>query len=280
MPFLELFDETLDINSTDNYELSVQASFDGLSYSILDTLRNKFVLLRDYEPEDNGYFDIVRLGEIMAKDDFLIRRFKKVNVIAPSPKSTLVPAALFDDSKKEEYFTFNQMNIEGEIIVTNNIPDPDAVIIFSLPGSAVDLLKGTFPAGNLSHQLKPLFQYMLVNRRTAGRYYIHAHLERSFFNLIIFDQNTLEFCNTFHYETLSDIQYYVLYVLKRMNISQEEIIYFSGRSVSSKAIISGFSDFMTNLRFAEPSGNFTFSYVFNDTDLYRFLNLFIVTGCE
>ena len=36
MPFLELFDETLDINSTENYELSVQVSPDGLSFCLLD----------------------------------------------------------------------------------------------------------------------------------------------------------------------------------------------------------------------------------------------------
>ncbi len=280
MPFLELFDETLDINSTENYELSVQVSYGGLSYSILDTLRNKFILLRDYEPDDNGYLDNGKIGEIIAKDDFLTRRYKRINLITPSPRSTLVPSALFDDSKKEDFFTFNQISQEGEIIATNLLPDPDAVIIFSLPGSTAELLKGIFPKSDCCHQLKPLFQYIVGNRRTAGSYYIHVHLERGFFNLIIFDQNSLEFCNTFHYKTISDIQYYVFYVLKRMNISQDEVIYFSGRTNGSREIITGFSDFMKSIRFAGPAGNFTFSYVFNDTDLHRFLNLFSVTGCE
>ncbi len=57
MPFLELFDETLDINSTENYELSVQVSTDNLSFCILDTLRNKFVLLRSYESVGNSKYD-------------------------------------------------------------------------------------------------------------------------------------------------------------------------------------------------------------------------------
>ncbi len=103
MPFLELFDETLDINSTENYELSVQVSYDGLSYSILDTLRNKFILLRDYEPDDNGYLDNGKIGEIIANDDFLTRRYKKINLITPSPGSTLVPSALFDVLKKRRF---------------------------------------------------------------------------------------------------------------------------------------------------------------------------------
>ena len=48
MPFLELFDETLDINSTENYELSVQVSPDGFPFCLLDTIRNKYVLLRSF----------------------------------------------------------------------------------------------------------------------------------------------------------------------------------------------------------------------------------------
>ena len=57
MPFLELFDETLDINSTENYELSVQVSPEGLSFCILDSIRNKFVLIRSFEAEENKYFN-------------------------------------------------------------------------------------------------------------------------------------------------------------------------------------------------------------------------------
>lgn len=47
-PF-ELFDETLDINSTDNYDLSVEISEDGIAYSVLDLLRGKWVMLRHYQ---------------------------------------------------------------------------------------------------------------------------------------------------------------------------------------------------------------------------------------
>ncbi|MCJ7446075.1 MAG: DUF3822 family protein [Bacteroidales bacterium] len=101
MPFLELFDETLDINSTDNYELSVQLSPDGFHFCILDAIRNKYILLRSSEPDDNKYFTPDKINDIISKDDFLTRRYKKVNIVLPSPKFTLVPAPLFDPGKKK-----------------------------------------------------------------------------------------------------------------------------------------------------------------------------------
>jgi hypothetical protein len=280
MPFLEFFDETLDINSTENYELSVQISSNDLSFCILDTLRNKFVLLRSYEPEPIAGFDYNQLADIINKDDFLTRKYKKVSVIAPSPKSTLVPGPLFDDSKKNEYFTFNQIPSEGEIIMTNKLRDPDVVVVFSLPEGVVHTINSAFPVSTIMHPLKPLFQYINSNRRSIGINNVHVHLERDYLNLIIFDQNSLKFCNTFRYNAISDIQYYILYVLKRMNIRLEETIYFSGRITKEREILSSFSNYLDTIKFAVPEGNYTFSYVFNETELHKFLTIFSAVSCE
>ena len=280
MPFLELFDETLDINSTENYELSVQVGTDDLSFCILDTLRSKFVLLRSYVPEENLRFDQYRIGEIINKDDFLTRQFKKVNVITASPKSTLVPASLFDESKRNEYFTFNQSASEGETVLTSKLRDPDVFVIFSFPSGIGEILKTVFPGSIFMHQLKPLLHFINFSQKSFGSNYVNVHLEKDYLIMIIFDQNTLKFCNTFHYRTISDIQYYVLYVLKKMNIRQEETVFFSGRIIKQEEIIRGFSNYLSAIRFAVPEGNYTFSYVFSEVEMNKFLILFSAVNCE
>ena len=127
MPFFELFDETLDINSTENYELSVQLSSSELTFCLLDTIRNKFILLRSSEPDDNRYFSYEALNELISRDDFLVRKYKKVNIILPSRKFTLVPSPLFDPGKKEDYFSFNLNREENEIILSNKSIEPDEI---------------------------------------------------------------------------------------------------------------------------------------------------------
>jgi hypothetical protein len=280
MPFLELFDETLDINSTENYEISVQASPDELSFCILDTLRNKFVLLRSYEPEDNSKFDPYRLNKIIRKDDFLTRQFKKTSIVIPSPKSTLVPSSLFDDSKRCEFFAFNQVPADGERILTSKLQNPDILVIFSMPEGIANVINSAFPGSNFMHQLKPLFQYINHSRRSVVSNNVHIHFEKEYMNIVIFDQNTLKFCNTFHFSTVTDIQYYILYVLKKLNIRQEEIITISGKTVNREEILNSFSNYLNTIRFAVPEGNYTFSYVFNETELNKFLVLFSAVSCE
>jgi hypothetical protein len=72
----------------------------------------------------------------------------------------------------------------------------------------------------------------------------------------------------------------VLNAFKKLDIKQEETIYFSGLTEKYDDLSSNFSMYIRNIKFAGPSGNFTFSYVFNDTDLHRFINLFSVVNCE
>jgi hypothetical protein len=279
MPFLELYDETLDINSTENYELSVQVSSDDISFCILDTLRNKFVMLRSYEPEDNSRFDPYRLNEIIRKDDFLTRRFRKTNIITPTSRSTLVPGPLFEDSRKEEYLDFNQKKNDRERVMISKIKNSDVYTIFSLQEGFADLLKGLFPEGNIMHSLKPLFQYVHFNRRSTGNN-VHIHFEKDYFDTVIFDPNELKFCNTFHFKSRSDIEYFVLYVLKKMNVRQDETVYLSGKTLEKEALLHGFSQYLTDVRFALPQGNYTFSYVLSEAELHRFLLLFSAVNCE
>lgn len=280
MPFIELFDETLDINSTQNYDLSIQAGSDGFAFCLLDTIRNKYVLLRSFEPEDNKYFNANGINEIISKDDFLNRRFRKVRYVIPTRKFTVVPSALFDPGRKDQYFTFNHLTEEAATILSNKLEDPDAYLVFSAPKAICDLLNsfhtGIFP----NHHLKPLLMNISHNRKSVTGNYLHLHVEREYFNLILFDHNSLRFCNAFNYRNISDILYYVLNVFRTLGLKQEETIHLSGQTEKYDDLSSNLSIYIRNIRFAEPSGSFTFSYVFNDTALHRFINLFSLAGCE
>jgi hypothetical protein len=280
MPFLELFDETLDINSTENYELSVQAGYDGFSFCLLDTIRNKFVLIRVFEPEENKSFNADRIDEIVKKDDFLTRHYKKVRIVTPSLKATLIPAPLFDPGKKDVYFTFNHIKEDQDIVLANKIIDPDAFLIFALSKPVSDLLNTYYPGVHPFHHLKPLLNHISHKRKSVHDNYIHIHVERELFNLIIFGHNKLRFCNTFNYRNITDILYFVINAFKNLDIKQEDTIYLSGLTEKHDDLSSNLSIYVRNIKFAETSGNFSFSYVFDELSLHRYINLFSVTNCE
>ena len=279
MPFLELFDETLDINATENYELSLQVSPSEISFSILDTLRNKFVMLRSYEPGEESRFQPSQIEAIISMDDFLTRQFKKRNILVTSPKATLIPGNLYDESRKNECFRFNHVLKEREVVLSNRVVNPELYIVFSVPEEYVCILDQAFRGSEILHHLKPLFYSTDNPRKPASDFVIHIHFEDEYLNLVILDQISIKFCNTFNYKTITDVQYFVLYVMRRLNIRNDEMIQISGRGPGRDDIIRGFSGYFSNVRFAEPSGNYTLSYVFNEVELSRYNNIFSIVSC-
>jgi hypothetical protein len=279
MPFLELFDETLDINSTENYELSVQMSRDALAFTILDTLRNKYILLRSHEADDNKYLSPDRMDEIISKDDFLTKHYKKVNIIIPTFRFTLIPAPLYDPAKKEEYFVFNHLMEESDHILVNRINEPDAYIIFAAPKFITDISAKFYPASHPLHHTRPLMGQLVQSSRSVDGFYIHLHVEKEFFNLFIFKNNSLKFSNTFSFRNISDILYFTLNVFKNMGIQNSDTLHFSGMTEKFDDLYSNFAIYIKDMKFTGPSGSFTFSYVFNDIELHRFINLFTAALC-
>jgi len=207
----ELFDETLDINSTNNYDISIQVSLNGFSFSLLDTLRNRFVMLREYtlngrEPELSS-----QLKDISDKDEFIGKPYRKYRVIFSFERSTIVPSALYDPALKDEYFTLNHILPPESVVSNNKLPEPDAYLLFDLRSDLLDEVCRIFPEATLSHQARPLlFDSFISAGKQTGRY-LRANIEDSYFNIIAISGKKLEFYNTFRYRNSSDILYFYPY---------------------------------------------------------------------
>jgi hypothetical protein len=280
MSFLELFDETLDINSTENYDLAIQAGPDGFAFAILDSIRNKYILLRSWEPDENKNFTADEVEDLIKKDDFLLRKYRKTSVIMPSAKFTLVPAPLFDPGKKEEYFSFNLIKDENEVVLSNKLADPDAFTVFAVNSRFHELCDQYFPGVVQWHHSKCLLAQLAHHSKSHSAGYIHLHAGREYFNVFIYENGVLKFSNTFRFRNISDILYYVLNIFRSRGLGNDETIHFSGSTEKFDDLYSAFAMYVRNLRFSDPSGSFTFSYVFNEIGLHKFINLFSVTSCE
>ena len=78
---LSLLDETLDINITRSYHLSIQIDLDGFSFCILDTTRNKYVALKHYSFDQESDNLEGEIKAVFDKDEFLNQEFKSSKLI-------------------------------------------------------------------------------------------------------------------------------------------------------------------------------------------------------
>ena len=152
--------------------------------------------------------------------------------------------------------------------------------LYSVSKSIAEVINGYYPGIHPHHNIKMLLEPTCSHRKSTMGKHIQIHVERDFFNLIVFDTNQLKFCNSFSYRNASDIMYHVMNAFRNLGINQEETVHLSGLTERYDDLSSGLSQYIRSVKFAELSGNFTFSYVFNDTELHRFINLFTLPNCE
>jgi hypothetical protein len=216
----------------------------------------------------------------MQKDDFLNCRYKKTTIIVPAEKSTLVPAQLYDPAKKNEYFSLNHFYENNAVIFANKIADLEAYTVFEVAKTTYNAITSRYSNVSPVHHLKPLLNHIYRTGEKLNDDYIHLHIEKDFFNFIILNSSELKFCNSFNYKNANDILYYVMSVLKSFEIDQEASIHISGLVEKHDDLTSVFSTYIRQLKFSQPSGNFTFSYVFNESSvLHRYINLFNLPNC-
>lgn len=277
---LELIDESLDINATDNYDLTLELSEEGVSLAVLDLLRGKYVMLRHYPLEDPSGGATRTFAEIIDSDDFLRRRYRKIRIITPSLNSAMIPAPVYEPGLREDYYRFSFGSDAGEEILANTVPFPDAVVLFSPGKDVTEIIAQRWSNMTPWHQTKPLLVHVSSACRNSDECYIHIHYEKSFVTVLIAEKRNLTFCNSFAVSSPLDGAYFLFSVLDRKGIRHEETIYVSGMVEPYSETHISLLNFSSGIRFASPSIRQSFSYVMNEVHLHRWLNLFTAASCE
>ena len=275
----ELFDETLDINATNNYEISIQVSLNGFSFSLLDIHRNKFVMLREYKLSGRDSDLCKQIEEIIYKDDFLGKPYHKYRLVYIFEKTTLIPTGLFDPAVKDDYFTLNHILEDNYIVSNNRIVEPDSFLLFDIRQDLQELLIRAFPEASLSHHLKPLLFTFFNNSTNQTERYIHINIEDTYFNVVVLDKGKMEFINTFRYRNSSDILYYLLYTFEKMNIDKNEVVHITGLVDMGDELYNNMARYINKIKLEKPVGNWSLSYVFDSIFTYRYSNLFNIVSC-
>ncbi len=276
---LELIDETLDINATDNYQLTLELSGEGLSLAVLDLLRGRFVMLRHYPRTDASGERERSWNEIIESDDFLRREFKKVDIIIPSLNATIIPSTVYEPSLRKEYWNLNFGSDDDNNIITNTLSYPDAVVLFTSGKELADEIARRWPGVTPWHHTKPLLSHVSAASRASESCHIHLHCEKEFATVIVIERRSLTFCNSFEVSAPHDHAYFLFSVLDRKGIAHEETVTVSGLVEPYGDEHLALLNFSENIRFATPVIRHSFSYVMNELNLHRWLNLFTAASC-
>ncbi|MGB0896651.1 MAG: DUF3822 family protein [Flavobacteriaceae bacterium] len=212
------------INILSHKVLSVQASLNGLSFCILDTIENNILLLHEehFETQKNPIELEHLIQQKFATTPLLQEEFKKVSVIHHNNISTIVPKALYSETNLIDYLKFNNKIFESDFIATDEISNQNIMSVYVPFVNINNYFFDQFGSFEYFHSSTVLLENLLQQATmTASKLFCNIHSNS--FELVYIKNGQLHFYNSFEYTTAEDFIYYTLFTIEQLQLNTETV---------------------------------------------------------
>jgi len=275
-------DETLDYNLSHTYELSIQVNLNGLSFCILDTVRNKYIALKHQNFSKDSDIDsiITEIEGLLAGDEFLSKKYKSVKLIWLSQKNTLIPNLFFSKENLKTYFEYNFKLDELDEIHFSKLSFIDAYSVYAIPNTIATVFTKHFSSVKFYNQQVPFLNYIFLKHHSEQSK-VFVNINNGSLDIVILEKGKLLFNNSFAFKKDSDINYYIILIFVQFKLNREvnELI-LSGFIDRKTSTFKNLQKFIKHIKFEKIIEEYTFSYTFDKIPDHTFTTLFNLHTCE
>lgn len=273
---ISLVDETLNIHAKENYHLSIQVSPDGFSFTILNDINNKYILLKHF-PVDPNLPKVVayeKIEEFLNKEELLNQApYKSVRCIYQSKKSLNIPADYFTEQDIRTYYESVFELEQLEELHYNSLSEPDMIAVFSIPNQLSNLLVKKFNNIQFFHHTAPLMQ-RVHNEYTEGEEVMALFIAPWFFNMMVIKNNQLLVENVYDYKDAMDIIYFCMNAVNQYELNPVQMkLLMQGDIKIPGNVTSTFEKYIKHIDFIKRPSTHLYSYTFYRLPNYQFANL-------
>jgi len=275
--------EDFDYNDPGKKILSIEISLDGFSYTVLDTEKFRYVALESYLFENiSNYKHLSQvLEEITKEKSILTGSYQRLNFAFISQHVTLVPSELFSYTEKNAYIDFNVYPEEDTEIKVDKLNNLSAFAVYPIDRLLLQKINFLFPSCRIRHISTSLIENLLYLVR-YGRVspQLVLHVQKGQFQVLYFHERTLQFYNSYRYQTWDDLFYYLFFVLEQLGLSAEELdlMLYGEVGIESELYKKGKLYFRT-LELGPRSDLYKYGECFDDIPHHYFYNLLNLNAC-
>ena len=214
--------QEMDFSKSEQYTLSIRINTDGFSFSIFDPSAESPYLFFDLAI-DPSLPIIANFKNLVAHNPFLSQLYKRVNIILVNTRTVVHPLDLFSPDIKERLYQFGQREVKTNSQIAYNILEQKKLaVLFSINKTLYNFLNEHFRNPHFFAQSTPLLAYYAQKSKERNCKKLFAHIENGNIHLFAYNKGKLLLTNTFQAKELSNQVYYILYVWKQINLSQQE----------------------------------------------------------
>lgn len=280
-----LFDNSFDSSKTKTYYISIQLSLNGYSFSIIDTIWNKYIGLKHENFSEECHWEKLPgiLKKIIANDDNLSKNYAGVALVLITRKSTLIPTDLFDKSNISLYYSYNHRLNGYEELRFNLLKKADAYNVFAVPQGIIETMNNRFSNVTYYQQATPFVENNLlpgsdfVSEKSKS---VAINVFRDFFDIQVYRADKLLLFNSFEYSNKNDFVYYVLYIFKQLSLNPGTVRTDLSGLIDEKSLYyKDLKKYIANLSFSVFDNRFYYPDSFEYLPQHSFSNLLNLYKC-
>lgn len=266
-------DALLDQTDISNSRLSILHSGDGLSFSLLNKEKNKFVLLGAYqiqtEEDHQLLFEFVdRFTEIPGD----------VSYASTENTFSLVPKVLFDEKHMDKYLGL--ISTEKPKSIGFKALD-EWVLVYEDSSQLTDWVKGHLPNVKVINGAEVVISYYQKKYKNTDTSSLFCHVMGNRLEVTAIENGSLSLHNVFSYQSKEDFIYYLLSVFEQLKLNPETTpILLSGWITQLNDEVVELKKYIRHIEWEERPVEFSYSYTFNDSAQHTFNRLFQQSLCE
>ena len=246
---------------TNNKELSIQISFNGLSFCILNLDSNTITNLKHFNFDKKlSPFDALDvLKSKFEEENLLNESFKNIYVSHVNELSTLVPKPLFKEDCLADYLKFNSKILKSDFITYDAISSNDSVNVYVPYVNINNYIYDKFGAFTFKHFSTVLIEQILLIEKNAEHLKVYAHIDSNHFEIVIVNKGVLQLYNTFEYTNSEDFIYYLLFTAEQLKLNPETFnLVLIGDVDKESSIYSTAYKYIRHVSFGNRFDNYNF----------------------
>lgn len=160
--------------------------------------------------------------------------FGRVTIVVETKELLPVPEGLNED---QERTLFENCYPESHLkVITENLPQHNAAIVFGINKEIWGFLHRTYPNGVIRSHLGQLCRYFQLYGGGGNGVRTYAVLRKGKVDVIALDGHKLLVANTMECQGLADVVYYILATRQTLGMPVESSIYITGEAAERAAV--------------------------------------------
>ncbi len=214
------------ISTNSLYSLSIQVHLDGFSFYIQNIESQEIIKFEHIKFDTSATLQNLpkHIEQVFQTHEDLQHTFKEVSVIYSNNLFTLVPLALFDESKAVDYLKFNTKILSTDF-VAHDVLEKHGLITVYVPYTNVNnYFFERFGSFAYYHSITLFTEELYKGSNGSSDPEALAIISPSYFYLGVIKEKKVLLVNRFDIKTPEDFIYYVLFCFEQLGINPDSVL--------------------------------------------------------